>query len=90
MLEDHSVQPKDGTTEKVIHSLLLWICVVGSNARVRTCKMQNPAGSLCFVIFSSTRDVDANTTKYGDSYAFIFVCSPKIGKFLFQGIKPSN
>lgn len=49
--------------------------------------MQSAVGSLCFVIFPSTREVDAKTMKYGDSHAFIFVCSPKIEKFLFHVIK---
>lgn len=90
MLEDHLIQPKDSITEKVVPSTLLWVCTVGSNPRVRTCKMQSAVGSSCFVIFPSTCDIDAKTMKYGDSHAFIFVCSPKIGELLFHVIKPSN
>lgn len=52
--------------------------------------MQSAVGSSCFVIFPSTCDIDAKTMKYGDSHAFIFVCSPKIGELLFHVIKPSN
>lgn len=53
-------------------------------------KMQSPVGSLCFLKFRSTHEIEAKSIKYGDAHTFIFVCSTKIGKFLFQVIEPSK
>ena len=76
LLEHHLIQPNDGTTEKETLSTLLLICTVGSNARVRICKMQSAVDSLCSMKFPSTHEVEAKNRKYGDLHTLIFVCSP--------------
>lgn len=84
LLEHHLIQPNDGTTEKETPSTLLLICTVGSNARVKICKMQSAVDSLCSIKFPTTCEVEAKTRKYGDPHTFIFVCSPKIRKTKIQ------
>lgn len=73
LLEHHLIQPNDGTTEKEIPSTLLLICTVGSNTRVRICKMQNAVDSLCSMKFPSTYEVEAKTRKYGHTHICEFI-----------------
>lgn len=84
LLEHHLIQSNDGTTEKEAPSTLLLICTVGSNTRVRICKMQKAVDSLCSMKLPDTQEVEAKTRKYGGLYTLISVCSPEIRKAKIQ------
>lgn len=86
LLEHHSIQLNDDTTEKETLSTLLLICTVDSNAGVRICKIQSAADSLCSMQFSSTHEIEARTRKYREPQTLIFVRSTKIRKIKIQEV----